>query len=397
MQKRHEEGNVWKRTSSRVYFGHQDMDFYFRWILGIQAHDGSSAGECFYTASHIEDGDPLSWQIAWRELAERVEARAEDSLRNRHRVSAREGYLRATTYFRAPVSLMSPRNPDFMKLVGKFQTCFRRAAALFDLPFEPLEIAFEGQALPAYFLKVAASGARRKTLIMIGGGETFVEDLYFYIGPAARRRGYNVLLVDLPGQGITPASGLYFRTDTDVPMKVIVDYLLTRPDVDPDRLAVYGISGGGLMVPRALTVEKRIKACIANPPYYDSARVNAATRSMRAGGLDAIATSFWEQLCWRSTGQCDLGKIDRAEAAKTQGRNCYDPHQVMCPTLCLAGAGELPDWIDQAREFYEMLPTSTKAFHLLTAEDGAEGHCNFDNLALMSQIVFDWLDEVFDR
>ena len=38
--------------------------------------------------------------------------------------------------------------------------------------------------------------------MMFGGGDTFVEDLYFYIGPAGLERGYNVVIVDLPGQGI---------------------------------------------------------------------------------------------------------------------------------------------------------------------------------------------------
>jgi ketosteroid isomerase-like protein len=46
---------------------------------------------------------------------------------------------------------------------------------------------------------------RRPTVIVIGGGETFCEELYFCGGAGAVSRGYNALLVDMPGQGATLA------------------------------------------------------------------------------------------------------------------------------------------------------------------------------------------------
>ena len=54
---------------------------------------------------------------------------------------------------------------------------------------------------------------------MIGGGETFAEDLFFYIAPQAYDRGYNFMTVDLPGQGLLPLEGKCFRPDMQVPMK----------------------------------------------------------------------------------------------------------------------------------------------------------------------------------
>ena len=56
-------------------------------------------------------------------------------------------------------------------------------------------------------------------------------------------RGYNFMTVDLPGQGLMPFAGKVFRTDTNVAMKPVVDYILSRSDVDPEYLAAYGISG----------------------------------------------------------------------------------------------------------------------------------------------------------
>ena len=91
---------------------------------------------------------------------------------------------------------------------------------------------------------------------MIGGGETFAEDLFFYIAPQAYERGYNFMTVDLPGQGLLPLEGKTFRPDMQVPLKAVVDYALGRPEVDPQRLAVYGYSGGGGFAPQAASTTR---------------------------------------------------------------------------------------------------------------------------------------------
>ncbi len=45
------------------------------------------------------------------------------------------------------------------------------------------------------------------------------------------------------------------------------------------------------------------------------------------------------------------------------------------------------------QEFYEMLQCP-KAYHLFTVAEGADSHCQLDNLGLSYQVAFDWLDEV---
>jgi dienelactone hydrolase len=52
-------------------------------------------------------------------------------------------------------------------------------------------------------------------------------------------------------------------------VKAVVDYAVTRDDVEVSRLALIGYSLGGLLAPRAAAFEPRIRACIANPPTID--------------------------------------------------------------------------------------------------------------------------------
>lgn len=191
------------------------MDFFLQWLLGGQTHGATEVGESWYAAGLIKDGDPQSWVRSWEGLAERVEARGRASLAAGHLVSARESLLRAYSYHRAPLAFLSPlKEPEQVKArYARARACFRDACKLFDPPIEEVTIPFEGKALPGYFLSSGPGNAPRKTLLMIGGGDTFVEDLYGYIGPAALKRGYNMLMVDLPQQGILPFDGLLARAD----------------------------------------------------------------------------------------------------------------------------------------------------------------------------------------
>jgi len=65
-------------------------------------------------------------------------------------------------------------------------------------------------------------------------------------------------------------------------MTPVVDYALTRSEIDPNRIALMGISMGGYLAARAVAFEHRIAACILYNGVYD--------------GYDAIASSFPKSL-----------------------------------------------------------------------------------------------------
>ena len=219
-------------TAFHYFFQDGDMDFQFgNLILGSAVHGGAEIGEAFYAASRIRDGDAGDWQREWAELAGRVEARGETSLAAGHLVSARDQLLRAAYYYRLSLVSMLPDNPAFKERGGKVRELFQKGGALFDPPVEYFEIPFEKTKLPGYFRKAASGDRPVKTLLMIGGGETFAEDLFFYIAHQAHARGYNFATVDLPGQGMLPMEGMVFRTDTHAAMKAVVDALVKRSDV----------------------------------------------------------------------------------------------------------------------------------------------------------------------
>lgn len=83
-------------------------------------------------------------------------------------------------------------------------------------------------------------------------------------------RGYNVLTFDGPGQyGPIHRERMPFRTDWEAVVTPIVDFALSLPGVDPERIVLMGVSMGGVLAPRAAAFEKRITALVADGGIYD--------------------------------------------------------------------------------------------------------------------------------
>jgi pimeloyl-ACP methyl ester carboxylesterase len=386
-------------TAVRYHFKDPDMDFTFgSLVLGAAVNHGCEIGEAFRTAAHIKDGDAASWQEEWAKTAGLAAARGERSLARSHKVSARDQFQRASYYYRLALLAMLPADPRLKEYAGKSRALLKKAGALFAPPLEYFEIPFEGTVLPGFFRMAGAGKTPAKTLVMIGGGETFAEDLVFYIGPQAFERGYNFLTVDLPGQGLLPLEGKIFRPDMQVPLKAVVDYALTRPEVDPKRLAVYGLSGGGGFVPQAAMHDPRIKAVVMNTCVVDGRALFATMPAVKATQQEIASWSSFhgntvKLVCWRWGVPLD----QPARLVEANRGFSFDPAKVKVPALIVVGEGEY-----QSREIkrqqqlcLDNLPNPRKKLVVNPASEGAANHCVMENRSLMSQVVFDWLDEVF--
>jgi pimeloyl-ACP methyl ester carboxylesterase len=395
---------MFERSRTRVRFSNEDMDYLLQVLLGYHTRGGASFGELFHTASKVDDGEPESWISAFRGMGERLERQAVE-LEERGRASAAPTYLRAFTGYRGAVFLMNPKADfeRFSETVEAFVRCFQRAIPSFGHPCEPVRVPFEGNCLSGYLYRAREEGAPRPTVIIVGGGDTFAEDLHFWAGVPGPEHGYNVLSVGLPGYGMSPSRGLYLLAGLEAPMRAAVDFALGRPEVDGDALALYGISGGGYAVTRTAAVERRIRAAIATTPIYDIYRL--ITEAIPAFLLDEShgGVSRWllevsgrfnkagknnmDKFAWQS------GKGSLLEAVRVTEDDPVDVGAIRCPMLCLAAQGDPPEALEQTKYVFDRLEHPKKAMRVLTAEEGAEAHTHVDNFPLLDQVVFDWLDD----
>ena len=132
-----------------------DPSFWFETLrtLGHTAYGGADIGEVLTTCGDITEGDYDSWHDEWLATADRVSAEAEKMLADGHRISARDGLMRANNYYRAAEFFLhgNPADPRIDHAYQRSRECFATAAALFDPPIEPVEIPYEGTVLRGYF------------------------------------------------------------------------------------------------------------------------------------------------------------------------------------------------------------------------------------------------------
>ncbi len=383
----------------RYHFADGDMDFTFgSVVLGSTTNGGCEIGEAFATAAAIKDGDAASWQEEWLKMAARTEARGEQSLAGGHKVSARQQLMRASNYYRIGLMAMLPDDPRLPKTGLKARALMRKAGQLMEPPLEYFEVPFEGTVLPGYFRKAKAGSAPQKTLLMLGGGETFAEDLIFYIMPQAIERGYNFMTVDLPGQGLLPLEKKYFRADMWKPIMAVVDLAMKRPDVDKKRFAAFGISGGGGFAPQTAEHDPRIKAVAMNSCVVDAYPLFASMTPVTTATPDKVASwnSFHANtvkgVAWRWGVPMDnipgLVEANRGFA--------FDPAKVGIPALSFIGEGEYrnPETQRQQKLCMDGLPNPKKKFVVTPLNEGASNHCIMENRSVMAQVLFDWLDDV---
>jgi pimeloyl-ACP methyl ester carboxylesterase len=392
----------------KTYFQDHTFSFEFLRVLGESVYGGSDIGECFATAARIKEGDFESWHQAWSRTADRIRQVAEGCLAGGHKVSAREAFLRASNYYRCAEFFMhmeiGSADARAMPTYEKSVTSFRQAMQLGPLPCEQLKIPYEGTTLPGYFYSVDRSSDPRPTLLVHGGFDSTGEEQYFEIVPAALARGYNCLVFEGPGQGSAiRCQNLPFRPDWEHVVTPVVDYALTRTDVDPSRIALRGESMGGLLAPRAAAFEHRLAACIAVdglyslvPSQYEQ-HIRDAGSSVSAEQMNAFLVQQMEKdrnLRWAiSQGMWSMQATSPFDCVQKMRQYTLDgiAGQITCPTLVCA-AEEDHDFADQPMMLYDAL-RCPKTYLLFTAEDAAEEHCHEGAALLLNQRLFDWLDE----
>ncbi len=393
-----------------------DEPIYSLEMLRTMSHtvyNGADIGECLNTGYRIKEGDDESWYKEWLKTAQFTEKMAEKSLTNKHKVSAREAYLRASNYYRTAEFFIhqDPDDPRILELSTASRKCFQKACELFQPKFEVLEIPYENTTLPAYFIKADDSSKPRPTIILHTGYDGTGEEMYFDGGAAAVCRGYNCLLFEGPGQGrVIREQKIQFRPDWEAVVTPVVDYLLTRDEVDPDRIALYGFSFGGYLAPRAVAFEHRIQVCIANGGIYDYLEPQFASMQMnREQGMNSILNSPEEvdrivyhimktnsQVRWAMMdGMWKLGSETPHELFLKESKyNLIDcVKQIQCQMLIIDSEKD-QFFSGQAQKLYDALQ-SPKKFMLFTVEESAEEHCQYGASSLSHQKIYDWLDKFF--
>src|SRR5580692_9687974 len=168
-------------TRKKFYFDDVFADIMLMHTLNHATFKGAEIGECLAAAFKVVEGDAGSWRRAWQEQGEKAERAARQADDRGHRISAREAYLRAVTYYYHACLAIPVDDPAYRAGVENYRSLFQRFAALSTPAIEVIGIPYQDTRLPAYFLRPDVGGEAHPT----------AEELYYWVGPPGVERGYN--------------------------------------------------------------------------------------------------------------------------------------------------------------------------------------------------------------
>jgi dienelactone hydrolase len=406
-----------------------DLDFETLFVFGSIGYGCAEFGELVTVVNQINAAG-ASYQTyyeAFRDLAGRTATLAGQALAAGHVASARGAYLRAASYYDMCLYFIlgTAARAQEADAYAAMQNCWQQASQLFDPPFEPVRIPYGDSWLPGYLLRPDDRPVRRPTVILNNGQDAQHVALYAMGGAAALERGYNALLFYGPGQGsMLFERQIPFRCDWENVITPVVDYLRSRPDVDPARIALSGSSLGGELVVRAAAFEHRLAAVVADPGFL-SVWLAWSEKFPPIAALFASGASKHEiNTVWQKEIVPHFTAVDRYGMAKTSegygaqflraaraGQVFTDMyafgstvqkftvadvgHRVTAPTLVTQYQGDqlvVPP-AKQGPGVFKLLG-GDKQYHSFTAAEGAQFHCAPMAPQTRNQVVYDWLDGI---
>ncbi len=394
----------------RPFFKDEGFNFQTEIALGATYHQAADVGEVLATAERIRNGHAQSWVDEWSATADRLAAEATANAAAGRADSAARQFLRVSMYY-SLASSMADGTGDatlFARLWDKHRAAWDRFVDLTGRQIERIEIPYEGTTLPGYFFRSGPAGQPRRTLIYNNGSDGPVTGAWIQGIADALDRGWNAVTFDGPGQNAALVrQHLTFRPDWEKVITPVVDYLLTRADVDAAKMALLGVSQAGYWVPRSVAFEHRIAAAVADPGVTDvsttmfsqiphflvklidageqekfdkdmelALRFSPATRSMMAFRMRPYGTT---------------SPYEFFTAARAYALTDEETGQITCPVLVTDPDHE-QFWPGQSRELYDKLPAG-KTLIRFTEEEGADSHCEPAANGLRGERIFDWLDQ----
>jgi len=213
--------------------------------------------------SKMTSFDPEPWVAEWTKLAVPFEEKGAELESQGKMVEANKAYEQASRYYEAarfPVINSPAKKEAYRKCIVNF----RKAIRTWDPPLEIVEIPFEGKTIIGH-LRKPKGVTRPPIVIRTGGVDGYKEGRNLNESLNIGAAGFEV---DMPGSGECP---LFNKPDSSRLYSVIIDYLLTRQDVDGRRIGFVGGSYGGYYGGKMAYVEpKRLKACVefGGPIHY---------------------------------------------------------------------------------------------------------------------------------
>jgi dipeptidyl aminopeptidase/acylaminoacyl peptidase len=206
------------------------------------------------------------WCAAWSAAGEKHAALGERALAEGRSRSAGGHLAQAAAYFHFGKFLFVDDLDEMKAAHARAVACLDAALPYLDPPGRRVEIPFEDSRMVG-ILRLPHGEGPHPVVLMIPGLDSAKEE-FRSTEQLFLDRGMATFSVDGPGQGEAEYD-LPIRGDWEVPGRALLDALAALPEIDADRMGVWGVSLGGYYAPRVASGDDRVKACIALAGPWD--------------------------------------------------------------------------------------------------------------------------------
>ncbi len=284
----------------------------------------------------------------WRESAEHHEALATAAHASGNQATAFEHYDKAIEAYRmAQHPIFYDDNPVKLALYRKLCDMVDRRSDVSPYPIERVEVPFDDgttiscllHLLPDHLLP---DNGKAPVVIYVPGMDQTKEVFPKGVNNLAIARGMHMISMDGPGQGSSNIQKIRAVGDNyERAGAAVIDYLETRPEVDADRIGVYGVSMGSYWSMRLASYDHRPAALASAVACFNPNNTIFTQSSPR-----------FKQVFMYMAGMTDEDEFD--EMARGMTVKGYSD-KVQCPTLLVTGEFDPLCPLEDAIEVFEDL------------------------------------------
>ena len=238
--------------------------------------------------------------------------------------TALEAYVKAAeSYRKGQHVIFEDNHPQKHKLYAGLVRCYDRVMALAGYPIERIDVPFEGQQIQI-ILHLLPDRQKAPCILYIPGMDQTKEFYPYVYQNDMLRRGMHGCAMDGPGQGISNIRKIRVTADNyERAVKAVIDVLIERPEIDKEKIGVFGISMGSFWAPRAAAFDSRIKAC-----------AGASATFANKNHIFNVSSPRFKQVFMYMAGISDEDEFDDMAATMTLASHCG---KIRCPTLLVTG------------------------------------------------------------
>ncbi len=317
--------------------------------LGVGVMRGSNFFDLKDTNARIKSLDEVTKEnirtAKWLEKLGRKEEEA------RHPETACDYYFRACIFYIAAAwPIFDSDDAELIWLTERIESAFGKVIQYNGYPMERVEIPFEGKSIPG-ILSLTPSRKRAPTILFVPGMDLHKENGFNYMSNPYIVRGMNVLAIDGPGQGESLVRKIWVDEENyGRAGKAAIDYLVKRPEVDPEKIGIQGVSMGTYWGPLIALHDKRVRALSTHMSNeYDKDHI-----------FNETSPNFRLRFMWMA-GNLSDEKFDKMAAKMThEGRES----KIKCPHIIFHGEFDHLTNTKEVYRYFDRLGSEVKELRI---------------------------------